>query len=162
MTNICEKLDIAMRDELRDILADVTAKTLETFFGCKITATENAQIDYHRSIVACVILRQGIEAVTLRLIFDYSFINKLVVGFYGNSNRSGDEELAMCEDAVSEMANIISNKVKYFMNNNGFSFYIDTPYIEKNIDDHENSIINLNFTISDSDVSENSLVCVNL
>lgn len=147
--NIAQKISIPLREGLQQTIIQATIETIETFFGCHLKIASEKPVHDMGDIVACVPFRQGIETVLLRLAFDRGFMCALTSTFY-DTDIKNDKHREMCEDAASELANIIGNRVKFFMNSHAFTFVIDLPYIEHETTPHKNaSIIDLNFKLQE-------------
>lgn len=150
MKNIAEKLAPALREDLKNTIIQATTETVEAFFGCRIDITSEKQNIDNNFIIACVPFRQESEAILLRLAFEKAFIRDLTSAFY-SGDFDGSEKDRVDEDAASELANIIGNRVKFFMNAHAFDFDIDLPYIERASTTRSDKvkIIDLNFKMNE-------------
>lgn len=161
---IKKSTDLSFHAALQETISQITRESLETFFNCKLNVADHSDLDKDSIITACVAFRQGLESVTLRLSFDESFILALISNFY-ESDFVDENQRALCEDAASELANVISNRVKYFMNSHDFTFFIDMPYIERDSNSRTpDKIIDLNFSMQEAlpAINKNSVLTVDL
>lgn len=161
--NITQRFSIPLQEDLQQTIVQATIETIETFFGCPLKITAEKPLHDMGDIVACVPFRQGVETIILRLAFDKKFICALTSTFY-DTDIKDDKHREMCEDAASELANIIGNRVKFCMNSHAFTFVIDLPYVEYETTPHTPPIIDISFKLKEekSGKIEGIVLSVNL
>lgn len=164
MSIIKEKMTSDFCAVLEETIRTTVRQTLESMFGCRIDLSRSTSGEAGDAVIAAVNFRQGIETIKLRLVFERSFIQSLVQGFYtGSQAVIPDEE--MCNDAAGELANIICHKIKFFMNSNGFLFFVDLPVTGAEAiatGGEDDNILNLNFSMLDKEDQDGTVLCVNL
>ncbi|GEM_PF-3586271 len=165
MPNIRDKMDSGFQASLETTIGSTVKHTLETMFGCKIDLSRGSAGSAGDVIAASVNFRQGIEVIALRLVFERAFICSLIQGVYAKKNaKMPDDE--MCNDAACELANIICHKIKFFMNSNGFMFFVDLPApvpANKLADGAaDDNIINMNFSKLEAGETASPVLCVNM
>jgi hypothetical protein len=127
-------------DELAGAISDSVLKTVEALFGLRLhpsirngaggAARHGAGRDKDgaktapASFVVHVTLSQGEAQARLRLIFDRHLLETLVSDFYPREALRRD---AVLEDAAAEIANVICNKIKAFVNRRGFGLEMGFP-----------------------------------
>lgn len=120
--DLCAALEAAIRDGV--------GATLATMFGCRVERCAGAMSAVDEVILATVSLRQGVEALTVRLAVEQAFVGTLIAGVYPRGSGAPMADAELCRDASSELANLFGNQVKHFLNGSGFLLYQELPVIE--------------------------------
>lgn len=126
---IKEKINQDVRRDLQQVVNRAAEDTVATLFGSILCVSNEKLGSKSDELVVRVDLKQGVEGITLRLVFDYEFILTVVVGYY-SSEAINEQERGICEDAACELANIICNQIKRFLNEQGLLLFMDLPAIE--------------------------------
>lgn len=131
--------------ELALVIGESVVETIEVMFGQKITVDEIfAVLPDQRVIAANMLLKQGHDSARLRMLFDRNLVLRLVSGFYPREMLENDGVL---QDAACEIANIVCNRVKLYLNSKGLNISLGIPYADSDDaaqSDHD--IINLHFS----------------
>jgi len=145
MATIKDKMTSGFCAALEETVRNSVKQTLEAMFGCRIDVSRSLAENTGDAVIASVNFRQGIDVITLQLVFERSFIRLLVQEFYaGNAVPVSDDEI--CNDSACELANIICHKIKFFMNSNGFMFVTDLP-VAGTAASTDNAIVSMNFSM---------------
>lgn len=110
----------------------ITASTIETFdqiFGHKLSFGDAAASQDTDVIVANVEFWESFETFSVFFIFEKALILSLIRSIYDEQTLRQDVD-EICKDTVCELANIIGNKIKYYINQMGYSSVMEIPTAE--------------------------------
>lgn len=153
------RLDETMSRELENTIASSTIETFEQIFGYKLSfKPANDTVYSSDMIVANVEFWENFETFNVCFIFEKELILSLVGKVYEQGMMELNAADELCKDAVCELANIISNKIKLFINKQGFNSVMEIPTAE--IMNEINTAdmlhkIQINFCPLNSDVPKN-------
>lgn len=118
------------------------------------------------AIIANVELWQGLESLKFYFVFQKTFIETLLSLAQTGMDADQLSNKEVCEDAAREIANIISNKIKAFINTNGYQFLIDLPEAQTsayNADSEKKErVICINFANTPEALPPDSILCVDM
>jgi CheY-specific phosphatase CheX len=138
-----------MRD-VSKIIVETVCKTVETLFSVSLNSKEIAGIDKlcESDFICIVRLHEGEKSATVRFGFEYSLMKRLVTTVYSEEMAA---DKAVLRDAGSEVANIVSGRVKEYLNSKGLNLVTDIPStIEGPLDAHnDGSTVDLIFYNAD-------------
>lgn len=164
MTNIKGTINPEFCKSLNEAIFDATTKTVVGLFGSKLAICQNKMDTDDATLLVSVTvpLMEGMEGIILRLVFDKQFLKTLVLGITSGTNSIND---AVYEDAASELANIIGNKVKSFLNSHGFFIIMEHPVIEteeeiKEESDPKDRITELNLSLGESQQTGSPIIYI--
>ena len=113
-------------NELTDTINTATIESLSTIFGCKLNITQNFQ-DHQRAIISHVSIWQGLDSFKFYFVFDENFLKSLITKIYNQEEAQGNRFSELAMDTACELVNIICNRIKAFLNEQGFQFMMDIP-----------------------------------
>ena len=158
------KLNDDFLNKLKVVINDSTIESLDQIFGYKIE-TSRACEKYDNSIVAFVTFWEGIETLKFCFVFQNAFLQELLNQIYPEGSVTKDTFEELGKDTACEIVNIICNKIKAFLNKNGFYSIMNLPYAEVQnaaVNSLSNDVaINANFSAGLSNESSNSVMYVN-
>src|SRR5690606_1009377 len=82
MPNIREKMTTDFCRTLEETVGTTVKQTLEAMFGCRIDVNRTGPAETDDVVIASVNFRQGVETISLRLVFERAFIHSLIRGYY--------------------------------------------------------------------------------
>lgn len=146
--------------EFTEALSASVMETIEAMFGQKLEAADGQKKE-NSAIAVSIMLEQGKERAKLRLVFDRHLLEDLGSKVYS------DEELkdeGVIKDAASEVANVVCNKIKAFLNTRGFQLTMgfpepDSPELPEKPGE---TTINLHFSLVRNTLSVRSILQVNM
>lgn len=116
---------------LQDTIALSTIETIDQIFGYKLSFNKESDTSYNSdAIIANVEFWENFDTFHVCFIFEKELIFSLVGSMYDDQKPDQDAINEICKDAVCELANIISNKIKLFINKHGFNSVMEIPSAE--------------------------------
>ena len=154
------KINDEFLKELQEIINSSAVKTVQQIFGYEIHS-DSEKLGDGAIVIAHVTFLDDFETINFCFVFDLTFVRTLISQLYPLDKFGEVETKEACEDTASELANIISNKIKYFMNSNGFQSIMELPTAETikgglSALDAEN-IVRVNFTSPQVETRKNAL-----
>ena len=137
-------------DELTGAISDSVLQTVAAMFGRKIYAAGavNRKAEAPPFAVS-VLLMQEKSAARLRMVFDRQLLEPLVADVYSAEDLRND---AVLKDAASEIANVVGNRIKAFVNGKGFAVTMGFPEAEdpgKPVKDGA-GVVSLDFSLNEN------------
>lgn len=146
--------------EFTEALSASVMETIEAMFGQKLEAADGKKKE-NTAIAVGIMLEQGKEKAKLRLVFDRNLLEDLGSKVYSEEELKSD---SVIKDAASEVANVVCNKIKAFLNARGFQLTMGFPE-----PDHPElpekpgeTTINLHFSLVRNTLSVRSVLQVNM
>lgn len=146
--------------EFTEALSASVMDTIEAMFGQKLEAAD-AQKRENTAIAVGIMLEQGKEKARLRLVFERHLLEDLGSKVYSEEELKDE---GVIKDAASEVANVVCNKIKAFLNARGFQLTMgfpepDSPELPEKPDE---TTINLHFSLVRNTLSVRSVLQVNM
>ncbi len=112
--------------QVSKVIVETVCSTVNTLFSIPLKSEEVAGIDKicDSDFICLVRLHDGEEPATVRYGFEYSLMRRLVTAVYSEEMAN---DKAVLQDAGSEVANIVTGKVKEFINAQGHNLTADIP-----------------------------------
>jgi hypothetical protein len=137
-----------MKKDVTTIISQAVVETVQVMFGQHIEVLRTARPVEADTVSVRVLLLQDEMCVVFRFAFERSLLVKLISSFYPSDAQQDDLPY---EDGASEIANIVCNRVKKFLNQQGYNLVMHLPEIEREGGlPREPGVINLNFTMDSS------------
>ena len=150
------QLDAAFGRELKKIISDTTIEIVEMMFGYKLCSATPADLQGER-VASFVTFTQGEARVKFCMTFEKPFIQSLIRDIYPEDVLS-KQASAIYQDTASELTNIICNRIKAYINGNGFDYEVSIPEPELTPAPEDNpDFFRLGFSMEDSAQSDNVL-----
>lgn len=111
----------------------IMASTIETFdqiFGYKLSFSPVSGSYNADSIVAHVEFWENFETFNVCFVFSKELIMSLMKSVYEDDTLTKEGIDEICKDAVCELVNIISNRIKLYINEQGFNSVMEIPTAE--------------------------------
>jgi chemotaxis protein CheY-P-specific phosphatase CheC len=152
------RLDDNMAQELEETIATSTIEIFEQIFGYKLSFKPANDTTYESDIIiAYVEFWENFETFNACFIFEKHLILSLVGQVYEDNVLTNDSVDELCKDAVCELVNIISNKIKLCINKQGFNSVMEIPTAEITRDINTANMlhkIRINFCPSSAEASK--------
>lgn len=146
MPDLSQTEAIRMKADLAEIVTSSVVYTVSTMFGHKIDVLRSESYEpAARAVTARVILFQDDNYAIFRFAFDRAMLMMLMSKFYPPEVLEAEKPF---EDSACEIANIVCNRVKSYLNEQGFNLVMHLPSVERGKVDDKGKIVNLNFTLN--------------
>ncbi len=145
-------IEEAIKKELKRSIIDQVEKTFSIMFNVKVQSIDNIYVSFNDDdMVAKVEMHQNDVDVVLRFIFPRPLLKPLLLKIYPPAMAT--HEVAY-EDAACEIANIVCNGVKTFLNQNGYKLLMQIPkidysHVSKSSGHGDSGHLNVNFILQD-------------
>ncbi len=149
-------------EDLTTNISGAVLETVETLFGEKMYMVDaKDRKEGFSSLAVNVVLTQGSKNARLRLVFDCSLIETLALTVYP---KTALEDGSVLEDAAAEVANIICNKIKAFINAKGFSIEMGFPEVDNSPlpANPDEGVVCLNFSTYKNRLAVKKILHVNM
>ncbi|MBV6633556.1 MAG: chemotaxis protein CheX [Alphaproteobacteria bacterium] len=145
--------------EVSDVIVENVCLTVKTLFEVDLRSEEIFGIDKvcEADFICSVALSNGDDTAVVRFGFDYVLMERLVAKVFSEEVAA---DKTVLQDAGSEVANIVSGRVKEFLNSQGHNLKADIPNtVEGPVTCHDK---NTNIDIIFYDAEDHLAVDVNL
>lgn len=124
---LSNKIAPELLKELEDIISNSTIDTMNQIFGFQVSYNPDSLEYSPELIIASVEFWDVLDSFTVTYIFERELILSLVKNIYDPATITKEGADEICKDTVSELANVISNKIKAFINRHGFNSVMEIP-----------------------------------
>lgn len=135
-----------MKKEISEVVGNSVVNTVNTMFGDNLVHKKNAPGDSElkKSVVVTVKLEHPADlSIDLCFNFETSLLTALAAGIYPKDIPASN---AIFEDLASEIANIVTNKTRAFLMDQGHDLAMNFPHVEHGEQHHKKDAINLYFS----------------
>ena len=128
------KLVEELQLELAKVIRASVSNAIEVMFHDQILVMDAPPVKPDTDII-CVLVESEQQYMKsfLRFSYDSHLLSTLVTQIYGPDIKIDRKVL---EDAACEISNIVSKRVKAFLNSYGMAIEMDIPFIERKSDQH--------------------------
>jgi hypothetical protein len=132
-----------MKKDVTDIVAQAVIDTVRVMFGQHIEVVRSNRPAEKDTVTVRVLLLQKEMSAVFRFAFDKPLLVSLISSHYPPEMLQDDVPY---EDGASEIANIVCNRVKKYLNQQGYNLAMHFPEIERGMQ-REPGAVTLNFTM---------------
>ncbi len=137
----------AHEDEITGIVSETLRETFKTYFNIELGdyANKNSAGDIADGVVCKTIFKNGTASGAVFVSFEKPFLQIVSGMIYPPEAANATESFHSC---ASEIANIVSNRVKTYLNDQGYSLKMGIPSIEESADETDDDI-NISFSVKE-------------
>ncbi len=140
---------LKVKNHVTEIVTRSVIHTVNTMFGQNIEAVRSNMPVKGDTVTVRVLLLQDDTCAVFRFAFDRALLVTLISSYYPPETLEGNFPF---EDGASEIANIVCNRVKKFLNQQGYNLAMSLPEIEREGTGRlDPGAVNLNFTMDSTD-----------
>lgn len=132
-------------DEITGIVSDTLRETFKTYFDLDIGSFTNQDGagSIADGVVCKTVFKNGIASGAVFVSFEKPFLQIVSGMIYPPEAANSQESFHSC---AAEIANIVSNRVKTYLNDQGYSLKMGIPSIEESADEADDDI-NISFSV---------------
>lgn len=135
-----------IRAHISKLIQDSTKETFQNLFGINVSSDEVATADIEADNVLCCRADLHQEGLFASMLFSYdkTLLVNLIRDVYPPDMLESEETI---DDAGLEIANIVGNYVKAYLNENGYELKMEIPYKFDVYSPAEDNAIHLHFAM---------------
>jgi len=135
----------AHEDEITNIVSQTLRDTFKTYFDIDIGKFQNKDNEDNIAdgVVCKTVFKNGTASGAVFVSFEKPFLQIVSGMIYPPEAANTQESFHSC---AAEIANIVSNRVKTYLNDQGYSLKMGIPSIEESADEDDEDI-NISFSV---------------